>query len=151
MQQVVFAAVERAIIRNAVTDRAASYFGGPFDFSKSDAIRYVSEYYLRGLRDKYSLAEVWQAVAEAIEADLSALTRNPAQRDVVRMAREDRCEDLADQAMAALDAGDPGRAAALVDEAELIDPVYLVGTAKASPRTFTWAEVRDFVAWGGQP
>jgi hypothetical protein len=136
-----FTAIEQATIRNAVTDQAGGYFGGPLHLGKADAARYVSEGHLGKLCDKYSLSEVWRAVAEVIAADESVLHRTHEQRTQGREEREARCERMAEEAFAAYQAGDLTAAAALIDEAELVDPSYRSGRSK-QVYGYDWADIR---------
>jgi hypothetical protein len=134
-----FTPIEMATIRNAVADQAGGLFGGPLGFTKDDTARYVSEGYLSKLVDKYSLRDVWEAVAEVIHADESVLTRTPAERKQGAADRTARCVELEDAALAAYKASELDRALALVDQAELIDPAHRIGGRH------DWADVRGFL------
>lgn len=132
-----FTAVETAVIRNTVEDWAAVYYGGPFDFGEASAVRYVTDGHLEALCATHGRDVVWQAVADRIAADRSVLELTREQRQERETARHERAGQLVTDARGAFMAGDYGRAHALVDEAELIDPAY------RTPRGVTFERIRE--------
>jgi hypothetical protein len=140
-----FTHVEQAIIRNAVADEAARYFGGLLGFGRDSAARYTSEAHLVKLIEKYGLSAVWAAVAAVIDDDPTVLERSPTERKRLRAARQARAESILEQALAALDTGDDAEANRLIDEAELIDPEYRPGRNSGLVLPPTWDEVRRTV------
>jgi hypothetical protein len=123
-----FSPAEHAIIRHTAQDWAGRWYGkvGPFTFGRDDAARYVSEGYLRGLCERYSLKQVWEAVAAEIEAAPEVLeTRHSdAEIDERQAARRSVAAEIDKRAEVAFRAADFDGALALLDEAELAAPDY---------------------------
>ncbi|MEV0732385.1 UvrD-helicase domain-containing protein [Polymorphospora sp. NPDC050346] len=138
-----FTAVEQALIRNAVSDYAGGYYGGVLGFGADETARYTSEGHLHGLVREHGLGPVWEAVATVIAADPTVLERGPDERDQFRAEREARADRLALDALAAVKVGEYDLAGRLVDQAELIDPLYRPGRGEHRPYGVTWKEVRE--------
>src|SRR5690606_2895947 len=81
-----FSAAERVMIRHAVEDHAAGWYGevGPFVFGREEAARYTAEGALSGLCDRHGLAAVWRAVAEVIEAHPQWLERRCSREEIAQ-------------------------------------------------------------------
>ena len=137
-----FTPIEQAIIRNAVADQAADYFGGPLGLGRDSAARYVSEGPLSELADRHGLGTVWDAVAAVIDADPTVLERDAQTRTATRAEREAHAEQLAETALAEFKQGAWNRASDLIDQAELIDPTYRPGRSEHNPFGYRWDEIR---------
>lgn len=126
-----FSVVELVMIRHAVEDHAAGWYGevGPFTFGRQQAARYTAEGPLSALCDRHGLAAVWRAVDAVIEAHPEVLERrlSAEERKQRQSQREAEAERLASEAAAAFKAGDLGRALELLDQAELEAPTYRPG------------------------
>jgi hypothetical protein len=124
----VFSAAELVMIRHAVEDHAAGWYGqvGPFTFGREQAARYTSEGPLSGLCDRHGLPAVWRAVAEVIEENPQVLEHrlSDEERAQRQQQRAEHAGRLADEAAAAFQAGDQPRALELIDQAELADPTH---------------------------
>ncbi|MEQ7008322.1 DEAD/DEAH box helicase family protein, partial [Actinopolymorpha sp. B17G11] len=122
-----FSDVERALIRNGVDDMAGQYFGGPMNFGKSDAVRYVSEILenrhpeLRE-RDREKRHHVWDAVEAEINERPDVLNLPEDERKRRAQERRDRANEIATEAGQAYQADDYDRAEQLVNDAERLDP-----------------------------
>lgn len=138
-----FSPVDLVIIRHAVEDHAASWYGqvGPFTFGVDDAARYTTEGVseLRPLVDRYGLAAVWQAVRAEIDRQPTILDRRLTndERAIRHRQRTEAAQVLSSQGVVAFKAGDFNQALACLDEAELISPV--------PPGWRTWEQLRQIV------
>lgn len=140
-----FTALEEAIIRNAVDDRAAGYYGGPLRLPRTDVPRYVSDGHLDDLVARHGRDAVWAAVASLIDADDSVLHRSQADRDMLRAEREARAEQMSRDALAAFKQADYDQALALVERAELIDPLYHPSRTERRPYGLSWDAIRETI------
>lgn len=114
--------VDLARIAVAVEDNALRYVGGPFNFGRDDAVRYVSEGHLK----RYPFREVWDHVAAYIDAHPEVLTYTPTTVAANQQRRAEQCEGLARDAHEAMTEADIPDALAAVDDGERIDPDYRV-------------------------
>lgn len=138
----VFSAVELVMIRHAVEDHAAGWYGqvGPFTFGREQAARYTSEGPLSGLCDRHGLAAVWRAVAEVIEENPQVLEHRLSDEERAQRQRQRaaRAEYLAEETAVAFQAGDRERALEATYQAELADPTY-------RPAHCTFDELREII------
>lgn len=116
--------LDLARVRIAVEDHAADYYGGPWNFGRSDAARYTAEGHLGRLCDQHGLKVVWQAVAAVIDERPELLTAGKEQRHARELGREGDCRRRAQQALDAYRAGCHAAALAEIDAGELVDPDY---------------------------
>ncbi|GAA4439211.1 hypothetical protein [Phytohabitans houttuyneae] len=123
-----FTPPELAMIRHAVQDYAGRWYGqvGAMTFGRDDAARYVSEGHLGMLCDRYTLKQVWRAVAEVINEDPAVLELRLSDAEVEERAaaRRAAADEIDQRAAAAFHAGDLAGTLALIDEAELAAPTY---------------------------
>lgn len=127
--------VDLARVRIAVEDHAAAYYGGPMHLGRADAVRYVTEAYLKTLPWKAA----WRAVEAEVDARPEVLTWTEMQRAENKIARAEACNAADTRIIERFDAGDIDGALAVIDEAELINPDYRVNG------WHTWGRLRDLI------
>lgn len=120
-------AVELVTVAHACEDWAGNWYGrqGGFTFGRSDCERYVAEGHLGTLCERHSLAVVWAAVRDHLDAHpeiLAAGRLTDAQRAERQAARDGRAKRLLAEAEVPFRAGRWDDALALIDRAELESP-----------------------------
>jgi hypothetical protein len=137
---------EEAIIRNAVDDHAAGYYGGPLRLPKADVPRDIADGHLEDLEKLHGRDAIWAAVAEVIGSDENVLHRSHADRERLRVDRENRAEKCSRKALAAFQGSDYDQALTLVEQGELIDPLYRPNRSERRPYGLSWSDIRATIA-----
>lgn len=127
-------AVELVIVAHACEDWAGRYYGGPFNFGRGDAVRYVAEGHLSRL--PHDFATACAAVRAHIEAHPEVLDRRltDTEQGEQQARRDAAAKAIDDQAGVAFKAGDYATALDLIDRAELESPTF-----------HDWDGLREFV------
>jgi hypothetical protein len=141
-----FTPVELIRIAQACEDFAGNWYGkqqSGFTFSRYDCERYITEGHLGYLHDPYkrrhTMAEVWTAVREYLDAHPEILTAgrlSDVQRAERQAARDAEAAGLLDAAEREFDEGRYAEALVLVDRAELASPDLALGEPFPCPVRF---------------
>ncbi|GIF74187.1 hypothetical protein Asi02nite_37050 [Asanoa siamensis] len=144
---------EQAIIRNAVADHAAGYYGGPLALPRSDVPRHIADGHLEELEAVHGRDLIWEAVAAVIDSDTTVLHRTHDEREQRRLGRQAQAEDFSRQALAAFKQEDYDQAMALAEQGEMIDPLYRPSRSERRPNGMSWTDIRSAISRrrGGQP
>lgn len=130
-----FTDIDHARIQVATEDNAHRYYGGPLNFGKADAARYVTEGHLK----EYPLAETWREVTALIEARPEMLTWTAAEVQQRQQALADMCEEYAVSAHRHMVTGWTDDAHGLINDGELCNPDHRV------LGRYSWQQLHDAV------